>query len=197
MLYDDLLLQEWRDTRPDAEAAAAMLVKKAEEAGLAGFVDEAAMDNLLARVAFAGLPAPDVAEGLRLLCLQLESFTFAELRRAATGLLPALEASLDAQGLRDLAPGTLKLKHGRPMKVTYETGNPPWIASRMQDFFGMKDGPRIGPERTPVVMHLLGPNNRAVQTTADLRGFWERLYPEVRRSLMRRYPKHNWPEKPV
>ena len=67
----------------------------------------------------------------------------------------------------------------------------------MQDFFGMEDGPKIGPERTPVVMHLLGPNMRAVQTTADLRGFWERLYPEVRRGLMRRYPKQPWPENPL
>ncbi|MGI4854724.1 MAG: ATP-dependent helicase HrpB [Janthinobacterium lividum] len=197
LLYDNLQLQEWRDTRPDAAGAAAMLVTKAEEAGLAGFVDEAAMENLLARAAFAGLAAPDASEALRLLCLRMETFTFAELRRAAVHLLPALESGLDAQGLRELAPPTLKLKHGRPMKVTYETGKPPWIASRMQDFFGMQDGPSIGPHRTPVVMHLLGPNNRAVQTTADLRGFWERLYPEVRRSLMRRYPKQNWPEKPV
>ena len=48
----------------------------------------------------------------------------------------------------------------------------------------------------PVVIHLLAPNQRAVQTTTDLAGFWERLYPQVRRELMRRYPRHAWPERP-
>jgi ATP-dependent helicase HrpB len=61
----------------------------------------------------------------------------------------------------------------------------------------MKETPRIGRGRTPVVVHLLAPNQRAVQMTSDLGGFWERLYPEVRRELMRRYPRHAWPENPL
>ena len=77
-----------------------------------------------------------------------------------------------------------------------DQGRPPWISSRLQDFFGMKETPRIGPDRTPLVIHLLAPNHRAVQTTTDLAGFWERLYPQVRRELIRRYPKHAWPERP-
>jgi ATP-dependent helicase HrpB len=60
----------------------------------------------------------------------------------------------------------------------------------------MKETPRIGPSRTPVVVHLLAPNQRAVQMTTDLSGFWERLYPQVRRELMRRYPRHDWRENP-
>jgi ATP-dependent helicase HrpB len=98
--------------------------------------------------------------------------------------------------LRELAPLTLRLQAGRPAKIHYERGKSPWIASRLQDFFKMKETPRIGPNRTPVVLHLLAPNHRAVQTTTDLAGFWERLYPQVRRELMRRYPRHAWPEDP-
>jgi ATP-dependent helicase HrpB len=79
-------------------------------------------------------------------------------------------------------------------KVHYERGKPPWVASRLQDFFGMRETPRVG--KTPLVVHLLAPNQRPVQTTTDLAGFWERLYPEIRRQLSRRYPKHAWPEKP-
>jgi ATP-dependent helicase HrpB len=60
----------------------------------------------------------------------------------------------------------------------------------------MRETPRIGASKTPVVVHLLAPNHRPVQTTSDLAGFWERLYPQVRRELMRRYPKHSWPENP-
>ena len=98
--------------------------------------------------------------------------------------------------LNEIAPARIRLPSGRETKVHYEPGKPPWIASRLQDFFGMRETPRIGRERTPVVVHLLAPNQRAVQTTTDLAGFWERLYPQVRRELMRRYPRHSWPERP-
>ncbi len=60
----------------------------------------------------------------------------------------------------------------------------------------MRESPRIGPAQTLVVVHLLAPNQRAVQTTTDLAGSWERLYPQVRKELMRRYPRHQWPERP-
>jgi ATP-dependent helicase HrpB len=94
-----------------------------------------------------------------------------------------------------LAPARLKLPGGRDVSVHYEAGKPPWIESRLQDFFGVRETPRIG--ETPVVVHLLAPNRRPVQVTSDLAGFWERLYPQVRRELSRRYPKHKWPEKPT
>lgn len=195
--YDGLLLQEWRDARPSAEQAARMLAEQAIATGMNRFLDVEALENLQARATFAGLPVPQVQEELEELCAGLTRFSLEELRKAATSLLPTLEAKLDAQRLCELAPSTLRLKAGRQVTVHYETGKPPWIESRMQDFFGMDDGPSIGPQRTPVVMHLLGPNQRAVQTTSDLRGFWQRLYPEVRRELMRRYPRHKWPENPL
>ena len=50
--------------------------------------------------------------------------------------------------------------------------------------------------RAPLVLHLLAPNQRAVQVTTDLAGFWDRHYPAIRRELMRRYPRHSWPEDP-
>ena len=103
---------------------------------------------------------------------------------------------MGAQRLNELAPAQIRLKSGRQTKVHYERGKQPWIASRLQDFFGMHETPRIGLQKTPVVVQLLAPNHRPVQTTTDLAGFWERLYPQVRRELMRRYPKHAWPERP-
>ena len=60
----------------------------------------------------------------------------------------------------------------------------------------MTKSPNIGPNKTPLVTHLLAPNHRTVQITTDLAGFGERLYPQVRKELMRRYPRHQWPDRP-
>jgi ATP-dependent helicase HrpB len=195
MRYDALVIQESRGTLPDPEAAANLLAAKALEAGIERLADVDMLSEFMGRVEFAGFDVPDVAQVLGEMCWGRRSF--AELKREATGLISALEQKVGARRLSEGAPATIRLRSGRQTKVHYERGKPPWIASRMQDFFGMKDTPRIGPQRTPVVVHLLAPNQRAVQTTTDLAGFWERLYPEVRRELMRRYPRHAWPERPV
>ncbi len=67
---------------------------------------------------------------------------------------------------------------------------------KLQELFGLADSPRLGPRQEPVLFLLLAPNGRPVQTTRDLRGFWERTYPEVRKELRGRYPRHPWPEDP-
>jgi ATP-dependent helicase HrpB len=67
----------------------------------------------------------------------------------------------------------------------------------LQDFFGLKETPRVARGQVPIVLHLLAPNQRPVQMTSDLAGFWQRLYPQVRRELSRRYPRHKWPENPL
>lgn len=96
--------------------------------------------------------------------------------------------------LEKLAPSFWTLPGRRRMKIHYEADRPPWIESRLQDFFGLMAGPQVGGE--PVVLHLLAPNHRAVQVTTDLGGFWQRHYPQIRKELMRRYPRHSWPEDP-
>jgi ATP-dependent helicase HrpB len=67
----------------------------------------------------------------------------------------------------------------------------------MQDFFGFARAPSVGDGRVPLVLHLLAPNQRPVQVTTDLPGFWVKHYPTLRKQLMRRYPKHQWPEDPL
>ena len=66
----------------------------------------------------------------------------------------------------------------------------------MQDFFGLARAPAVGDGRVPLVLHLLAPNQRPVQVTTDLPGFWIKHYPALRKQLMRRYPRHAWPEDP-
>jgi ATP-dependent helicase HrpB len=192
--YDELVIQESRGAVPDREAAAELLAQKALEAGTERFVDVDALNEFMGRIEFAGFEPPELSQVLRDLCVGLRSF--AELKDAAVDLVPVLEQKLGRRRLNEVAPSRIRLQNGRQAKIHYERGKPPWIASPLQDFFGMRGTPRIGFERAPVVVHLLAPNQRPVQTTTDLAGFWERLYPQVRRELMRRYPKHPWPERP-
>jgi len=94
-------------------------------------------------------------------------------------------------------PTSLHLKGGRRVRVHYPWGREPWIESRMQDFFGMSASPQLAEGRVPLLLHLLAPNQRAVQVTKDLAGFWQKTYPELRQELKRRYPRHSWPEDPL
>jgi ATP-dependent helicase HrpB len=45
----------------------------------------------------------------------------------------------------------------------------------------------------PLVLELLAPNHRPVRVTTDLPSFWQNVYPQVRRKLSRRHPRHAWP----
>ena len=202
--WDRLVIDRTR--RPELPPEAhARLAEAAVAKGVRAFVDDPArVDQLLDRVAFLATQRPetpaltedDLADVLRALCEGAKSF--AEVRRAdvlahAIGRLPAD----DAAALRRLAPEHVTLPGGRRLPVHYERDRPPWVQSRLQDFFGSTTGPTVADGRVPLVVHLLAPNQRAVQVTTDLAGFWERHYPALRKQLMRRYPKHAWPEDPV
>jgi ATP-dependent helicase HrpB len=185
LVYDQLVVEETRAPAPPTEESARLLAEKALEADLGRFVDRDALTQLRARASFAGIEI-DAERALSELCRSRTSFA----ALASAGLLAALRPPR----LTETAPERLRLPAGREVTVHYEPGKPPWIESRLQDFFGVARTPRIN--GIPVVVHLLAPNRRPVQVTTDLAGFWERLYPQVRRELSRRYPKHKWPEKP-
>ncbi|HEY3707213.1 MAG TPA: ATP-dependent helicase C-terminal domain-containing protein [Terracidiphilus sp.] len=192
LVYDSLVLQESATSLPDPEAAATLLAEKALEAGISRFVEEDLLQDFAGRLEFAGIEPAQIPDSFREFCRGYRSF--AELKTAGAGFVSWLEQKFETHRLRESAPRTLRLKAGRQVKIHYLPGKTPWIASRLQDFFGMEETPLLGPRRVPVVLHLLAPSQRPVQTTIDLAGFWQRLYPQVRRELMRRYPRHPWPE---
>lgn len=197
LMFGQIAIEQTR-REPDAAAAGELLAVKAVEAGLVRFVDIESLEAFCERARFAapymempplGMDAAN--EALRGLARERKSFT--ELAEAARReLLRTLHRQLP-RGLDSIAPESIKLPGGRQVRVHYDPGQPPWIASRLQDFFGMRETPRIAGGKVPVVVRLLAPNQRPVQTTTDLAGFWERLYPQVRKELSRRYPKHKWP----
>ena len=121
--------------------------------------------------------------------------SFAELDALDLGSHVVSGLTNDARRLLEAeTPDRVRLAGGRSVEVHYELGKPPWIESRLQDFFGSSDGPRILGGSLALTLHLCAPNQRAVQVTSDLAGFWQRHYPTIRRELMRRYPRHSWPE---
>ena len=207
MLYGNLVIEESRGRAPDPEQAAQLLFEHAREAGVARFADAGEVDGLLARVQFASahsavpaLTEGDVEAALASLCVGLKSFQELAAAAGSGGLLRALERRLppgSSRTIDEVAPANLQLPSGRRVKVHYERDRPPWAASRLQDFFGLRETPRVARGKISVVLHLLAPNQWPVQMTADLAGFWERLYPQVRRELSRRYPRHRWPENPL
>ncbi|HTL97977.1 MAG TPA: ATP-dependent helicase HrpB [Holophagaceae bacterium] len=179
---------------PSDPRAAALLAQAAQGRNLGE-----TFDRLVQRATFLRKHRPD---------LELpEDLDGALLVQACTGLasLKELEAvdwawtfrarfgEAASQLLAAWAPETVQLPKGRPARIQYE-GESPWVAARLQDFWGLKKGPALAGGAVPLVLHLLAPNMRALQVTTDLAGFWERVYKELRPALSRRYPKHHWPE---
>ncbi len=208
MNYGQLVLSEKREEPRDLEAAAEFMSNKILELGIDKICDADAMSalaSLRARVGFLRETSAEIFpdfgdEGLKasLLSFCEGRFSFVELRESDfPGYLLSALSGEQMRKLETHAPAQVALLRGRKVKVHYEKGKPPWIESRLQDFFGMAQGPSISGGRTALTLHLLAPNQRAVQVTSDLSGFWQRVYPTLRRELGRRYPRHAWPEDPL
>ncbi len=207
MMYEGLVIDEARDleaARNAGSPAAAVLAKQALAAGIERFVDAEALKQWRARLATVAratgdesLAASDDALATILTTACDGYISFEELRRA--DLMALLDASLgDKRALvARLAPTHIDLPRRRRVQIHYELAQAPWIAARMQDFFGLARAPSVCDGRMPLVLHLLAPNQRPVQVTQDLPGFWVKHYPALRNQLMRRYPRHQWPPDPT
>jgi ATP-dependent helicase HrpB len=118
---------------------------------------------------------------------------------SAEELSQALTSLFDYEQRRQLdnqAPDSLTVPSGMTRRLEYAPDEPPVLAVKLQELFGLADTPRIAGGRIPVTLHLLSPAGRPIQVTQDLKGFWERTYPEVRKELKGRYPRHPWPDDP-
>lgn len=98
--------------------------------------------------------------------------------------------------LNEWAPTHLTVPSGSCLPVDY-SGEMPVLAVRLQEMFGLAHTPTVAGGRQPVLLHLLSPAGRPVQITQDLAGFWKMGYPEVKKELKGRYPKHYWPDDPL
>ncbi len=203
LALDSVTLEESRMPAPPSAQASRLLFEAALGQKTALLGKSSTLLTLAERVCLLrqtglceSLPPPEQLADEALLELACEGLTTLD-ELEATDLDAMLLSHLSYEQRRLLdqeTPEHITLPGGRRLVVHYEAGKPPWVASRLQDFFGMSEGPRVCGGRVPLTLHLLAPNQRAVQVTSDLGGFWERHYDEVRKELRRRYAKHAWPE---
>jgi ATP-dependent helicase HrpB len=203
----DLMLEETPVAISDWSAAAELLAQHARHQldRLLPAPDTEA-GGFLARVRWLAAAMPD---------LQLPTLDEQDLQQALTEIchgkrsldelrtadwLSFLHNKVGYERVREidrLAPAQFELPNGNRHPILYEVGKTPVLAVRIQELFGMRQTPAIGSGRVPLLLHLLGPNRRPQQVTADLASFWQNGYPEIKKELRRRYPKHAWPDDPL
>ena len=101
------------------------------------------------------------------------------------------------QSLSTLTPIRIEIPTGRQVLIDYCAKGGPVLATKLQSVFGWKASPTVARGQVPIVLHLLSPAGRPLAITADLASFWATGYPEVRKDMRGRYPKHPWPEDPT
>jgi ATP-dependent helicase HrpB len=204
--FEDLVLEDVPATPPDTDEVGRVLAGAG--AGRLDRVappDDSPAGRLRTRVrclrewmpelGLAALDEADLADQLEVLCQGCRSF--AEVRDGPW--LESFQARLTHKhwlALESEAPGWLVVPSGSRIVLRYELGRPPVLAVRIQEVFGLKETPRVAGGRVRVLLHLLAPNYRPQQVTDDLASFWSNTYPQVRKELRTRYPRHAWPENP-
>jgi len=177
VLSGELVLKNWDDSVTQWTARLGSLGIWLPELGMPGWSDE------------------DKAAAIAQICHGAVSYK--EIKEANVWrvlrewLSAAQRAALDSY-----CPERIDLANGQSAKVTYELGKDPWIAIRVQHLFGVWETPMIGNGRVPVLVHILGPSQRPWQMTKDLRNFWSTGYPQMKKEIAGRYPRHPWPDDP-
>jgi ATP-dependent helicase HrpB len=220
LYYRDLLLKEETGVAVDPIQAGEALMSFAGPIAEEIFRADPAADQVLNRILFlqkqgAGFgfrvwgfgvesepvtrnpePAPPLADLLSTLAPGKRSL--AQLKQSdLAGLLRGAMPYARQRQLDHEAPTSITLPTGREWRLTYpRDGSAPVLAVKLQQLLGLNQTPRLINGRVPIRLHLLAPNGRPVQITDDLASFWKNTYPQVRKDLRARYPKHAWPEKP-
>lgn len=204
-----LVLEETALPAPSAELIQQGLLTAVRKKGLRSLPWTPSAEQWLARVAMLArwFPGdwPEVSE--RWLTDDLETWLgpfLAGMNRwrdlEKLNLHQALASLLDYQQqkmLDELAPTRLTIPTGQSVSLDYTAENGPVLAAKLQALFGWTETPTVAGGRVPVVIHLLSPAQRPLAVTADLASFWRNAYPEVRKDMRGRYPKHPWPEDPL
>jgi len=215
--YRDLVLEDHPSGQPpDPDEVRQILQREAQVRPQRALRLEGEARLLVDRVRFLAHHLPelgwpdlsDLSALLPRLCWGRRSFA----QLGALDWLAELKGLLEHRQLHALeqqAPERFTLPTGSSVKLRYpDTGGlrerawaegpePPVLAARIQQLFGLRSTPRLARGRAGLLVHLLAPNNRPAQVTSDLESFWGSTYQQVRKELRGRYPRHAWPEDPL
>ncbi len=205
--FGAIALEDHRWVDPPEAAVAAAITEGIRDMGLGCLNWSQAAKLLVARVEWLrarGEPLPAMEDAP--LLAELESWLAPYLGQCRTrsdlgklDLVAPLKARLGWERepvLDRLAPASIKAPTGTTLPVDYSV-EPPMVSVRLQEMFGLTTHPTVGPDRLPLLIELLSPARRPVQTTADLPRFWATSYSDVRKDMRGRYPRHPWPEDPA
>jgi ATP-dependent helicase HrpB len=199
--FRDMAIGARRIEPPPADAAARLLAAEVLAGRLTLNDWDESLDQWILRLNLLSQWCPELAlpaisdEDRRHLIEQVchGSFGGKELKdKPAKAVVKSWLSGGQQEHLDKHAPERLSLSNGRTAKVLYAAGNPPHIALRIQQLYGVKATPHIAMGRVPLLVHILAPSQRPVQITQDLPGFWREHYPRIKQELQRKYPRHEW-----
>jgi ATP-dependent helicase HrpB len=101
------------------------------------------------------------------------------------------------QEIDRLLPSHFAAPSGSHLPIDYAAENGPALEIRVQELFGLDRHPAVANDKLPLLVVLLSPAHRPIQTTRDLPGFWRGSWKDVAKDLKGRYPRHYWPENPL
>jgi ATP-dependent helicase HrpB len=200
-LFRDLVLEDRESGEPSAHAAAELLVREIVEGRCKLTQWDESVDqwifrlNTMARLfpEFEVSPLLEADYGLIYEQLCMGARSHKDIR--ARSLWPALKSWLSAEqlgALEDLFPERFAMPNGRNARIRYAKEGSATLSARIQDFYDMKQHPTIASGRLRLRIEFLAPNQRPIQITDNLERFWTDSYPQIKRELAGRYPKHDW-----
>lgn len=201
--FRDLVL-EARTTDPKNKTEAASLLADEVEAGRIEIEEwNEAVDQWIVRLNNLATWMPELslprigAEDRRLLLEQVCDGAFSAREVKAKPVWPAIHSWLtyeQRQWLDKYAPERIALPNGKKLKLQYSEDQPPVLAAKIQDLYGVEETLSVADRRVTLSIHVLAPNFRPIQVTSNLATFWKETFPKIRGELKRKYPKHDWRE---
>ena len=204
--FGELVLSSKTRPKADAESGAAMLVDKLcdGELKLDTWDDELAPWLTRVRTVAGWFPERGLLlyepDDLRLLYMEAvgEATRFNQIKdKSCLEIFKNALSWEDRAFVEKMAPATLPLPSGHAMKLAYIPASDTRPVSvkgdaKIQQLYGLGQTPTVCGGRVKVLLEILGPNYRPVQVTEDLASFWDNTYPELKKALQRKYPRHEW-----
>ena len=199
--YRDLVLESKPALEPPASLAAEILARRVVDGELILKNWDQSVEQWIARLhtlaaAFPEYELPRVKDEEKLAAIEqicYGAFSYKQIKdRPVLPALQSLLASHQRELIDRLAPTSLHLPNGKRARIRYDEGRKPILSAQLQHLYDVPGTPSLAGGRIPLTVEILAPNQRPVQVTDDLPGFWQNSYAQVKKDLKGRYPKHEW-----